>query len=128
METLITNGIRISVRPQYQPTHSRAVAHQYVFSYHIVIENCGSHRVQLLQRHWLITDGVGFSEEVSGEGVIGQQPILDPGDVHAYDSWCPLRTPLGHMEGEYTFINLDTNTHFKAQIPRFQLEAWEALN
>ena len=128
METRITNGIRVSVRPQYQPAHSRPVAQEYLFSYHIVIENCGPDPVQLLHRHWLITDGVGFVEEVRGEGVIGQQPTLDPGDLHAYDSWCPLHTPLGHMEGSYTFVNLRTRIHFQAAIPRFQLAAWEVLN
>ncbi|MEZ4986471.1 MAG: Co2+/Mg2+ efflux protein ApaG [Saprospiraceae bacterium] len=128
MEMLITNGIRVSVQPQYQPAYSRPVLGQYVFSYHIVIENCSDQTVQLLYRHWIITDGIGFTREVEGEGVIGLQPVLEAGAVHAYDSWCPLPTPLGFMEGRYLMARTDNNERFYVDIPRFRMEAIELLN
>ena len=128
METSVTNNIRVSVIAQYQAAYSKPVHNQYVFSYHVVIENIGPHSVQLMRRHWIITNSLGIVEEVEGDGVIGQQPTLEPGDVHKYDSWCPLSSPFGVMEGSYFFINHDTGEPFAAEVPRFRLESSEVLN
>lgn len=128
MDTRITNHIRISVVATYQPAYSKPTSNQYVFSYHIVIENCGRDTVQLLRRHWIITNSMGVVQEVEGEGVIGQQPVLEAGDVHQYDSWCPLSSPLGFMEGSYLFVNRDTGEEFRAEVPRFRLQSDVVLN
>lgn len=128
METLITNGIRISVQPRYQPAYSRPTEDQYVFSYHVVIENQRTDTVQLLYRHWVIINALGEVREVEGEGVIGLQPVLAPGDVHSYDSWCPLASPLGSMEGRYLMMNTKTGEEFYAEVPRFQLESTVMMN
>lgn len=123
MNSATTNNIRISVRTQYRPDHSKPADNRYVFAYRIRIENMGQHIVQLLRRHWVITDSLGHTEEVEGEGVIGQQPILNPGQVHTYDSWCPIRTPLGAMEGTYLMQNREDFSSFHARVPRFFLES-----
>ncbi|MEL6836076.1 MAG: Co2+/Mg2+ efflux protein ApaG [Bacteroidota bacterium] len=128
METSVTNNIRVSVIARYQTAYSKPTQDQYVFSYHVVIENCGQHTVQLLRRHWIITNSLGIVQEVEGEGVIGQQPVLEPGDIHKYDSWCPLTSPFGIMEGSYSFINHDTGESFEAEVPRFRLESSAVLN
>jgi ApaG protein len=128
METLITNGIRISVQAQYQAAYSKPTENQYVFSYHIVIENQSEHTIQVLRRHWIITNSMGLTREVEGEGIIGQQPILEPGDVHAYDSWCPLSSPIGFMAGTYLLERTASGEQFEAQIPRFRLESPVVLN
>ena len=128
METQLTNNIRISVVGRYQPEYSKPTQDQYIFSYHIIIENCGTETVQLLRRHWFITNSLGVVQEVEGEGVIGKQPILDPGEKHEYSSWCPLTSPFGFMEGNYLFINHDTGQQFRAEVPRFRLESTVVLN
>jgi ApaG protein len=128
MESLLSNGIRVSVYARYQAAYSRPTEEQYVFSYHIVIENCREDTVQLLYRHWVITNGMGEIQEVEGDGVIGQQPVLEPGDVHSYDSWCPLASPLGSMEGRYLMVSAETGEEFYAQVPRFQLESTVVMN
>lgn len=128
METCVTNNIRISVVATYQQAYSKPTKDQYVFSYHIVIENCGPDTVQLLRRHWVITNSLGLVQEVEGEGVIGQQPVLESTEVHQYDSWCPLSSPLGFMEGRYLFVNHNTGEEFYADVPRFRLESSVVLN
>jgi ApaG protein len=128
MKTCSTNGIRISVQARYQPAYSKPTEEQYVFSYHVVIENQRSDTVQLLYRHWVITNALGAVEKIEGEGVIGQKPILEPGAVHRYDSWCPLASPLGSMQGRYLMVSKETEEQFYAEIPRFQLESTVVLN
>jgi len=128
MQTKVTQGIKISVQAKFQAEYSKPVLNQFVFSYHITIENQSQQTVQLLERYWLITDSLGKIREVKGKGVIGLQPVLEPGDVHTYDSWCPLVTPMGHMEGYYMMLDGLTNEHFKALVPRFQLIASTTLN
>ncbi len=128
METRVTQGIKISVQAKFQAEYSKPVLNQFVFSYHITIENQSQQTVQLLERHWLITDSLGKIREVKGKGIIGLQPVLEPGDVHTYDSWCPLVTPMGHMEGYYLMHDSVTNENFKALVPRFQLIASTTLN
>lgn len=128
MPTQVTKGIKVSVQATFQKQYSNPVMGQYVFSYRISIENQSEQTVQLLERHWIITDSLGSVREVQGKGVIGEQPVLEPGDTHTYDSWCPLVTPIGHMEGNYLMRNANTNEEFKAIVPRFQLISNEVLN
>jgi len=116
----MTGGIRITVRPLYVPEHSDPDDSRYVFIYFIRIENLGEKTVQLLWRHWYIHDEAGGDSEVAGDGVVGEQPVLAPGDVHEYNSFCVLRGPRGHMEGYYDFRSPD-GSQTRARIPRFQL-------
>ena len=116
-----TLGIRVTVTPAYVREQSRPQAGQWVFSYHVRIENVGPHPAQLLTRRWLITDSAGDVQEVEGEGVLGEQPTLYPGRVHEYHSFCVLRSPRGSMEGQYRFARPD-GSRFDAAIPRFELE------
>jgi ApaG protein len=117
-----TQGIRISVRPLYLEEQSQPILHRYVFAYFIRIENVSQRTVQLLTRHWHIHDSIGEDSEVAGDGVVGEQPTLQPGDVHEYQSFCILKSPNGHMEGTYQFVRTDSST-FEATIPRFLLSA-----
>ena len=116
-----TAGIRITVRPVFLPTQSDAREHRYVFAYFVRIENVSASAVQLLTRHWYIHDSIGEDTEVEGEGVVGEQPLLAPGAVHEYSSWCRLKSPAGFMEGTYHFVRED-GTQFDAHIPRFLLQ------
>jgi ApaG protein len=117
-----TDGIRITVQPVFAPEHSDILEPRFLFVYHIRIENIGDSTAQLLWRHWYIHDDVAGDSEVEGEGVIGEQPVLAPGDVHEYESFCVLRGPKGWMEGYYEFKRAD-GTQFRAEIPRFELQA-----
>lgn len=114
-----TNDIAVSVHPVYAPDHSDQS--RFVFVYHIRIENRGERTMQLLWRHWYIHDDVAGDSEVEGEGVIGDQPILAPGDSHEYESYCVLRGPSGHMQGFYEFKRTSDGMKFKVDIPRFIL-------
>lgn len=116
----VTDGIRITVRPSYLREQSRPHARQYVFGYRVRIENVGDQPAQLLTRRWMIHDSVGDDTEVEGEGVVGEQPLLHPGRVHEYRSFCVLRSPRGSMVGEYRFVRPD-GTRFTAAIPHFEL-------
>lgn len=117
-----THGIRITVRPVYADEHSNPELGQYVFVYHITIENLGEWTAQLLRRHWFIRDPVAGDSEVQGEGVVGDQPVLAPGDDYEYQSFCVLRGPEGYMEGYYHFRR-PGGEEFEAEIPRFELQA-----
>lgn len=128
MDALITNGIKISVVAHYEPVHSNPVESRYLYSYQIAIENLSEHTVQLLRRHWFIFDSSGMIKEVEGDGVIGKQPILEPGQLHDYSSWCPLSTAVGKMHGYYTMMRLDDRSLFQVDIPAFELIAPFKLN
>lgn len=117
-----TEGMRITVRPSFLEDQSSPLLGQYVFGYAIRIENVGTIPAQLRTRYWLIHDPVAGDSEVEGEGVIGEQPLLLPGQVHEYASFCVLRSPKGWMEGHYRFVRADGSA-FNAQIPRFDLLA-----
>lgn len=121
----VTNRIRISVRPQYLADQSQPLLRRYIFAYFVRIENVGRQVVQLVSRRWHIHDSIGEEYEVAGEGVIGEQPVLGPGDTHEYQSFCILKSPSGFMEGSYHFIAQGAPA-FDADIPRFLLEADEA--
>jgi len=116
----VTHGIRVTVQPTFLREHSRPHAGQYVFGYRVRIENVGDLAAQLISRRWEIHDSAGDDTEVEGEGVVGEQPLLHPGRVHEYRSFCVLRSPRGSMVGEYRFVRPD-GTPFTAAIPRFEL-------
>lgn len=117
-----TEGITVRVAPNFLDEQSVPAQARWFWSYHIRIENHGDEPVQLLTRHWKITDGRGMVNHVDGDGVVGEQPVLKHGDSHDYVSGCPLSTPSGVMEGQYRFIREDGST-FLADIPRFKLVA-----
>jgi ApaG protein len=123
----LTQGVRIIVRPQYVPDQSEPAAGRYLFAYHITIRNEGAATVQLLSRHWVITDGEGRVEHVRGPGVVGHQPVLKPGEQFQYTSACPLQTPVGTMHGEFNMVR-DGGEKFDALIQPFRLAVPTVLN
>ena len=118
----ITHGIRVSVEPNFSLSHSGSDGDGFVFTYLVQMENQGDESATLLFRHWHIHDSMGDDSEVDGEGVVGEQPTLKPGDSHEYQSLCILSSPRGFMEGHYTFVRPD-GKEFQVSIPRFYLEA-----
>lgn len=116
-----TRGVVVRVNPFFLPDQSDPDDRQWVWAYSVEIENRGDETVQLISRHWVITDARGHVEEVEGDGVIGEQPILKPGETFRYTSGCPLTTPSGVMEGEYRMVTEDGEP-FEAQIPAFSLD------
>jgi len=123
----VTEGIRISVKTQYIPQQSAPKSKRYVFAYTIRIVNEGDATAQLKSRHWVITDGAGKIEEVRGPGVIGQQPVLRPGENFEYTSGCVLETPRGTMHGTYQMVRPD-GAKFDATIAPFDLVLPYTLN
>ena len=117
---LTTRNIRVSVLSEYAADRSRPSLNQWFFLYTITISNDGAETVQLLSRHWIITDAGGHVEEVRGPGVVGQQPVLEPGGSFTYTSGCPLSTPFGTMEGTYQMVSKSGET-FDVKIPTFTL-------
>lgn len=128
MTTLTTAGIKVTVRSEYQPEHSNPFKHHFVFSYLVSIQNTTSHDIQLLRRHWEVFDSSGVYKEIEGAGVVGFQPVIEPGQVHEYASGSQLETDMGKMRGFYTFQRLEDGFEFKVEIPEFQLIAPCRLN
>lgn len=128
MSNTLTRGIRVVAQPRYVPDQSDPVASRYFFAYHITIRNEGDTKVQLLSRHWVITNGEGKVEEVRGPGVVGHQPILAPGEAFEYTSACPLGTPVGTMHGEFSMIQSETREAFDVRIAPFRLAVPSVLN
>lgn len=120
MSTTRTRDVEISVRPRFHPEHSEPHRDHWFFSYTVRVHNLGLTKVQILARTWHITDARGHTEVVRGPGVIGEQPIIEPGEHFVYTSYCPLGTSLGAMEGSYT-IRLDDGEVFEARINPFTL-------
>ena len=118
----VTNGIAVSVAPRFLEDQSDPLESRYVWSYAIEIVNHGEEAVQLEARHWIITDGNGCQRHVEGQGVVGEQPVLNPGDSYSYMSGCPLMTPNGLMVGSYTLRTPD-GERFVAEIPAFSLDS-----
>jgi len=118
----LTNGIRITVRPEYLANRSDPAHHRFVFAYHVRIENVESRSARLVSRKWLIHDEIGEDVEVEGEGVVGEQPVIGPGEIHEYQSFIVLKAPGGYMEGSYRFVRSDGSA-FDAEITRFVLSA-----
>ena len=128
MSDTLTRGVRIVVRPRYVPEQSDPDRSQWLFAYHITIRNEGEQTVQLVSRHWVITDGEGRVEEVRGAGVVGHKPVLKPGEEFQYTSGCPLPTPVGTMHGEFNMVCPDRGDKFDAKIEPFRLAVPRALN
>jgi len=116
-----TRAITVTVRPFYLEQHSSPDDNQYVWAYHVRIENGGGDTVQLRNRHWRITDSMGRLQEVRGPGVVGEQPVLAPGESFEYTSSCPLTTPSGFMVGDYE-METRNGERFLARVPAFSLD------
>ena len=117
-----TDGVTVRVSVSFLPEQSEPGRGRWFWSYHIRIENGGAQPVQLISREWTIADGRGARHDVQGEGVVGEQPVIAPGESFDYVSGCPLSTPTGWMEGIYRMIRADGSI-FAARIPRFPLVA-----
>jgi ApaG protein len=116
----ITNGVRVQVSAEYSEAHSTPAQGHWFFLYTIRISNEGDEEVQLMRRHWYITHGTGKLEEVEGEGVVGEQPTLTPGQSFEYTSGCPLESPFGSMYGQYHMVTKN-GTEFEAEVALFEL-------
>ena len=128
MVTEITKGVKVSVETTYQPEYASPAQYHYVFTYKIKIENCSEYTVQLQRRQWTIYDSNGSIREIEGKGVIGQQPILEPGETHEYVSGCNLKTGIGKMLGSYTFERIVDGKTFIVKIPEFTMVIPYKLN
>ena len=129
MSSATTEGVEVQVQSRYLPDRSNPSREQWFFTYHVTIRNVGSRPVQLVSRHWIITNARGEIEEVKGPGVVGETPVLAPGQAFTYQSFCPLDTQIGSMHGAYQMVTLDgTNTRFDAAIAPFTLAVPSALN
>ena len=121
MANKISEGVEVSVETFYQPDYSNPLSGEYMFAYRITIENHNNFSVKLHHRHWHIFDSNGSYREVEGEGVVGVQPILNPGERYQYVSGCNLRTEMGKMFGSYTMENLNNKKSFEVNIPIFEM-------
>ncbi len=121
--SLTTRGVRVTVRSFYLADQSEPDESRFVWAYRVWIENHGPEPVQLLKRTWEITDATGRTQKVHGDGVIGKQPVLAPGQRHEYTSGTPLRTPSGFMVGAYHMIVTETGESFDVAIPAFSLDS-----
>ena len=120
--TDLTRGIRVSVQPTYLDDQSDPDTGRFVWAYHVTIENTGSETVQLTQRYWQITDAFGQVQEVRGPGVVGEQPVLRPGEQFQYTSGTPLAAPSGIMVGRYS-MRTDRGEPFDVRVPAFSLDS-----
>lgn len=128
MVSAVTSGICVSVRTRYRSEYSDPLKKHYLFSYIVTIENRSDYTVKLTHRHWHIFDSCGSWREVQGEGVVGLQPVLQPGEVHEYESACNLTTEMGRMHGTYTMCRTVDGGAFKVAIPAFEMFAPFVLN
>lgn len=117
-----TRSIQISVEPFYVDDQSSPASNRFIFGYHVKIDNLGDETVRLMSRYWRITDALGHTVEVEGPGVVGEQPLIEPGDLYEYTSRTPLATPSGVMIGRYQMITASGEA-FEADIPAFSLDA-----
>jgi len=122
MSDAVTRDVRVEVLSQYSADHSQPQQDDWVFQYTVRITNQGKETVQLISRHWIITDALDHVEEVRGLGVVGEQPVLTPGRSFQYSSWCRLRTPTGRMHGTYQMVG-EAGNQFDIQISPFGLRA-----
>jgi ApaG protein len=128
MVTKITDGVKVTVETIYQPEYSNPMNEHFMFAYKVHIENLTDYSVQLLRRHWYIFDSNGTKREVEGEGVVGQQPVIEPGESHEYVSGCNLKTDMGSMHGTYQMKRVVDEGEFNVKIPEFYLVAPYKLN
>ncbi len=126
--TQVTHGIKISVDTKFQSEHSVAEHRHFLFSYTIIIENKSDYTVQLISRHWDIFDSSSEYSEVDGEGVVGEQPVLEPGETFEYESACSLNTDIGKMSGTYLMERKIDKARFYVTIPEFELIIPQRLN
>lgn len=124
----ITTGVNIVARATYKNEFSSVANGQFIFFYRIVIENHNPFEIQLMKRHWNIFDSNGLRTSVDGEGVVGEQPVLKPGESFSYESACHLTTGIGRMSGHYEMERIDNGAMFKVRIPEFKLEVPYMLN
>ncbi len=124
----LTQGVEISVQTTYSPAHSNPRHGQYFFTYTITILNKNNFSLQLLSRHWHIYDSNGDYSQVKGEGVVGQQPVIEPGKQYTYTSGCNLKTEVGKMAGTYTMLRLFDDKTFEANIPEFTMVLQAKMN
>jgi len=122
MSDAVTNSIRVEVLSRHSPENSRPQQGEWIFEYTVRITNQGNERVQLISRHWIITDAFDHVEEVKGPGVVGEQPVLAPGESFKYSSWCPLKSPTGVMHGTYHMMGANGEP-FEVEIAPFGLKA-----
>ena len=122
MYKAVTRGIRVTVMPRFLEEESAPDEGRFLFAYTVEITNLSTERVQLRSRYWRIFDGNGKLQEVRGAGVVGEQPVLGPGETFNYTSGCPLTTPNGTMQGTYTMVTAGGET-FQAEIPAFSLDS-----
>ena len=127
MSDTTTRGIRIQVRSQFLPERSSPREGQFWFQYHVRIANVGDEVAQLVSREWIITNAEGEVEKVKGPGVVGEQPVLPPGGSFEYSSFCPLKTPVGSMQGSYQMVTA-SGEQFDAMIAPFTLAVPNSLN
>lgn len=128
MDTITTQGVKVTVTTNYLPDYSSPGQQHFVFAYKINIQNNSEFTVKLLRRHWFIHDTNGIVREVEGEGVVGQQPVLEPGESHEYVSGCNLKTGIGKMRGTYLMERLVDGRQFNVLIPEFVLIVPYKLN
>jgi len=128
MVVAVTEGVKVSVQSKYESRLSFIANDNYVFSYRVTIENQNDFPIQLLRRHWYITDSAGINREIEGPGVVGEQPVIAPGESFSYISGCDLKSPYGRMFGYYSMQVRGEQGLFKANVPLFLLEANYALN
>ena len=128
MVTEITEGVKVSVETEYQPAYSSPSQYHYVFTYRVTIENQSESTIQLLSRHWNIHDAALLIREVDGEGGVGQQPVLEPGENHQYVSGCNLKSGIGKMCGSFLMEKMVDGQLFNVQIPEFTMVAPFKLN
>lgn len=128
MGTAVTHGIQVTARARFEPAHSDPKAARHIFSYRISIRNTGDDTVQLMRRHWFIRDVLDDPREVEGPGVVGETPVLAPGEEFSYSSACDLRGAFGRMDGFYLMRRLSDGVEFHVRIPRMQLVSSLANN
>ncbi|WP_219222814.1 Co2+/Mg2+ efflux protein ApaG [Pedobacter antarcticus] len=128
MVTAITEGIKISVVTIYQEEYSNPDKEHYMFAYQITIENLTDYTIQLMRRQWFIFDSNGSRREVEGEGVVGLQPVINPGDTYSYVSGCNLSSDIGTMSGNYQMYRSADDSSFLVDIPEFELIVPYRLN
>ncbi len=128
MTTAVTEGIKVSVKTEYQSDYSSPLQAHYVFTYRITIENASDYTIHLLRRHWVIYDSIGTVRETGGEGVVGQQPVLEPGEVHEYVSGCNLHSSMGKMVGTYLIERIIDGKQLQIAIPEFTMVVPFKLN
>jgi ApaG protein len=127
MSDVTTRGIRVQVESFYDEERSSPRESYYFFAYQVRISNVGAEKAQLMSREWVITDATGETQRVQGPGVVGEQPVLAPGDAFEYTSFCPLPTPVGTMHGSYRMV-LDDGESFEAAIAPFSLAVPHSVN